>query len=180
MKIDKNTDLYTWLRPAIRATFDKFKDSDIILGVELGFYQGEHAGFMLDFCDKLILHVSDIVEIEETKPITAAYKDRLITHIGKMSWDLAEEFDDNSVHFVYVDANHQPEGVTKDAEVWLPKIINGGILGGHDYCPEFPTLKTAVEDFAIKHNLKLNVHMEYDYNQLHLPPRHRDWWLYKQ
>jgi hypothetical protein len=45
----------------------------------------------------------------------------------------AAQFDDNSLAFVFVDANHSYEGVTSDLHAWYPKIIPGGTIAGHDY-----------------------------------------------
>lgn len=42
-------------------------------------------------------------------------------------------FDDNSLDFVYIDANHKYEFVKKDIELWFPKVRRGGIVSGHDY-----------------------------------------------
>jgi cephalosporin hydroxylase len=42
-------------------------------------------------------------------------------------------YDNNSLDFVFIDANHTYEFVRKDIEAWLPKIKVGGYIGGHDY-----------------------------------------------
>lgn len=42
-------------------------------------------------------------------------------------------FEDNSLDFVFIDANHSYDSVKLDIELWLPKIRTGGCLGGHDY-----------------------------------------------
>lgn len=40
---------------------------------------------------------------------------------------------DNSIDFVFIDANHSYEFVKKDILSWLPKVKSGGYIGGHDY-----------------------------------------------
>ena len=42
-------------------------------------------------------------------------------------------FEDNSLDFVYIDANHAYDYVVQDIELWYPKVKNGGYLCGHDY-----------------------------------------------
>jgi hypothetical protein len=55
---------------------------------------------------------------------------------------------DNSVDFVFIDADHTYEGVLEDIKAWLPKIKKGGWIGGHDYgnLPRFPGVKKAVDE----------------------------------
>jgi hypothetical protein len=45
----------------------------------------------------------------------------------------AELFNDESLDFIYIDANHKYEFVKQDMETWFPKLRNGGIFAGHDY-----------------------------------------------
>ena len=45
------------------------------------------------------------------------------------------QFDDGSLKFVYIDADHNYKNVKQDIELWLPKVSTPGIIGGHDYFP---------------------------------------------
>jgi len=45
----------------------------------------------------------------------------------------ANMFEDNSLDFVYIDANHAYEYVVQDIKLWYPKVKAGGYLCGHDY-----------------------------------------------
>lgn len=45
----------------------------------------------------------------------------------------AAGFADNSLDFVYIDADHSYDGVTADINAWLPKVVPGGVISGHDY-----------------------------------------------
>jgi hypothetical protein len=56
-----------------------------------------------------------------------------VTVIKGCSWDMAANFDDNSLDFVYIDADHSYIAVKKDIAAWAPKMKKGGILAGHDY-----------------------------------------------
>jgi len=42
-------------------------------------------------------------------------------------------FQDESLDFVYIDANHAYDFVKKDIEYWYPKVKKGGFVMGHDY-----------------------------------------------
>ena len=46
---------------------------------------------------------------------------------------LVNLFEDESLDFVYIDANHRYDNVKQDIEIWYPKVRQGGILAGHDY-----------------------------------------------
>jgi len=45
----------------------------------------------------------------------------------------AKQFTDQSLDFVYIDADHSYESCLADINAWHPKIRFGGILSGHDY-----------------------------------------------
>ena len=60
--------------------------------------------------------------------------------------EAAHEFDDKSIDFVFVDADHSYEGVKADLEAWIPKIRSGGMIAGHDYTEEFPGVIEAVHE----------------------------------
>jgi hypothetical protein len=45
----------------------------------------------------------------------------------------ANMFEDESLDFVYIDANHAYDFVVQDIDLWYPKVKKGGYLCGHDY-----------------------------------------------
>lgn len=49
------------------------------------------------------------------------------------SLDAVEDFEDESLDFVYIDADHDFQNVTNDVHEWMKKLRIGGILAGHDY-----------------------------------------------
>lgn len=56
---------------------------------------------------------------------------------------------DDGLDFVYLDANHSYEGVSRDLGLWAPKVRDGGVIGGHDYGhPDFPGVRNAVDRFC--------------------------------
>lgn len=56
-----------------------------------------------------------------------------IKDIKSISWEAASNFEDDSVDFVFIDADHEYDSVIKDIDSWLPKIKKDGIIAGHDY-----------------------------------------------
>lgn len=59
--------------------------------------------------------------------------DKYVTRIKEYSHKAADQFEDGSVDFVFIDADHEFENVKKDIYAWLPKVKKGGIIAGHDY-----------------------------------------------
>ena len=56
-----------------------------------------------------------------------------INVIEGVSWEVSSRFEDNSVDFIFIDADHRYQSVKKDIESWYPKLKVGGIMAGHDY-----------------------------------------------
>jgi len=50
-----------------------------------------------------------------------------------ISEDFEDKFQDNSLNFIYIDANNLYERVIKDIEIWYPKLKRGGILFGNNF-----------------------------------------------
>jgi hypothetical protein len=66
--------------------------------------------------------------------------------IRKESLDAVKDFADNTLDFVYIDANHSFVHVASDLYRWEKKVRIGGIISGHDYV-HFPPAK----DNHVKH-----------------------------
>lgn len=64
--------------------------------------------------------------------------------VKKKSMDAIRDFNDNSLDFVYIDANHAFEFVVNDIAEWSKKVKPGGIISGHDYSTRFQGVKEAV------------------------------------
>ena len=56
-----------------------------------------------------------------------------VTLIKAYSMDAVRAFEDGSLDFVYIDANHDFVHVTQDIDAWARKVRPGGIVAGHDY-----------------------------------------------
>lgn len=70
----------------------------------------------------------------------------VIKDIKGNTWEVASQFEDNSVNFVFIDADHNYESVKKDILSWLPKMKKGGIMSGHDYFNNTCGVKQAVDE----------------------------------
>lgn len=77
--------------------------------------------------------------------------------IKQTSVDALAKFKDESLDFVYIDANHQGSYVLADIVGWSKKVKSGGIISGHDYFrknnPNFNVVETVdkyVKDYHIR------------------------------
>lgn len=60
---------------------------------------------------------------------THAHRVRLVR---KTSAGAVDSYNDRTLDFVYLDGDHEYEGVYHDLTTWWPKVRPGGILAGHD------------------------------------------------
>ena len=125
------------------------------------------------------------VRFQEAKQnLKEACESGRVVLIQKTSAEGAQNIQDGSIDFCYVDGDHTYEGVYIDLRVWLPKIRLGGVMAGHDYGFEcanadilnyrrdaFVTLrvKPAVDDFTQRYGFDLRV----------IGKRSQSWWFIK-
>lgn len=78
------------------------------------------------------------------------------TFIREKSEDAVKQFEDESLDFVYIDANHEEDYPLNDIEMWAKKVRKGGMVMGHDYVRikvlNF-TIKDALEKYTKQHNI---------------------------
>ena len=78
------------------------------------------------------------------------------------AWSVAasQQFAEQSLDFVYIDADHSYESCLADITAWHPKIRDGGILSGHDYHNTIPNsrvqcyVKKAILDYTRNHEIE--------------------------
>ncbi len=59
----------------------------------------------------------------------------------------AREYGDRFFDLVFIDGDHSYDGVKRDTIAWLPKVADGGWIGGHDYAhPDQGDVKRAVDE----------------------------------
>lgn len=52
------------------------------------------------------------------------------------SQEAADRFEDASLDFIYIDANHSYEECRRDISLWWPKCRQGGFFSGDDFLPD--------------------------------------------
>lgn len=63
------------------------------------------------------------------------------------SYNIHDNFADESFDVIYIDGGHEYAQVMRDLELYYPKLKPGGIICGHDYAFNFPELVKAVDKF---------------------------------
>ena len=130
-------------RPAILFIKKYFNQKDVI-GAEIGVEKGINSESILKELNISTLYLVDIWfdynEIGANRPqkanfelVSNKFKNNLKVKIIKdFSLKAVKEIPDNSLDFVYIDANHSYKYVYQDISVWFNKVKEGGIIAGHD------------------------------------------------
>ena len=116
------------------------------IGAEVGVHKGQYSQKVLRRIPGLKLFLIDLWEAYpgykdfEKTTIIKSYaeaqertKGHDVVFIKEWSHVAADQFEDESLDFVYLDANHAYEFVVRDLAKWAPKVRKGGIVSGHDY-----------------------------------------------
>jgi hypothetical protein len=119
------------------------------VGVEVGTFRGEFSKTMLEMWNGTLYMVDvwrgmgeEYDDISNHKNHTNIWQDAMnnidpfydrAIMIRTNSKNASKLFQNNSIDFVYIDANHSYDFVRDDIELWYPKIKVGGYLWGHDY-----------------------------------------------
>jgi hypothetical protein len=135
--------------------------------VEVGAYKGRSSCYMAERIRETGLKVRfDVVDTfsgdqdvgcGELWPEFAANLERagLLSAVEAhraLSVEAAPAFHDESLDFVFIDAAHSFEAVTKDLDAWWPKLRRGGLIAGHDYTYS-PSVREAVDAFVAQRGL---------------------------
>ena len=143
------------------------KEKKYTKGVELGVLRGPTFKYLIEKCPNLTLYGVDVFfddrvwkpmgitttkELLELDPVPwydellefckeNAPRANLIRNFTALA---ASDFEDDSLDFVFIDADHTYEGVKKDIDAWYPKVKKGGLVSGHDI--DWPDVKRAVDE----------------------------------
>lgn len=71
----------------------------------------------------------------------------IITPIRLTSTQASHLYEDESLDFVFIDADHTKEGFCADLNCWYPKVKMGGVIAGHDY--DYPQIAESLKEFLI-------------------------------
>ncbi|MFA5830887.1 MAG: class I SAM-dependent methyltransferase [Candidatus Paceibacterota bacterium] len=123
-----------------------FKDLGFTKGVEVGVYRGR---FSTTLCapnpDLALIGVDAWDAYDEYKDYDAedmenaffTAKERTrgynIALLREYSLEASKRFADESLDFVFIDANHDYEYAVNDIAAWSKKVRKGGLVCGHDY-----------------------------------------------
>lgn len=150
---------------------------DPLTGVEVGVAVGIHAKELLDELPHLILHLVDnYSEGFKKERIGELVKDhpRVVFHLTD-SISASQQFKDEELDFVYIDASHFYPTVRDDLNAWGPKVKYGGIICGHDFHVVWEPhhVALAVIEFSTMNGLKLNNDPDLGRSDT------SDWWIFK-
>jgi predicted O-methyltransferase YrrM len=146
-------------RPYLAALVNKHKWTR---GAELGVFKGTTFFHLLQSCPQLtLIGVDQWKQIEpswhgetyaqwdmkaigeQMRQEALRYGERAIV-IHASTVKAAEQIQDESLDFIFVDAEHSYEAAKADILAWAPKVKPSGWLLGHDI--NWPTVKQAVDE----------------------------------
>ena len=146
-KLDLDQKLPIRIPIALRENFAQtLAELNFNVGAEVGVWEGEHAEILFKANPNLKLYGIDSwtpyrgmrdyhsysyqPAYEKARKVLAPYN---CTFIRSFSMDAVKDFENKSLDFVYIDANHGFRYVIDDIAEWSKKVKRGGIIFGHDY-----------------------------------------------
>lgn len=125
--------------------------------IEIGGWTGAGTGVFARYFDRVwvvdpwdkaegeIAGEADVLGAEHLFDLRHGGNPRVIK-VKRRSPEAAKDFADASFSTVYLDGLHAYPWVKADIEAWLPKVMPGGFLCGHDYETRFPGVIQAVNE----------------------------------
>lgn len=120
----KIVELGSWVGRSITALLLGYPHPGLVWSIDTfdGVFKGEDAVIHLD------------------RPPLDVFKENVYNATGMCpniiqgnSADSAVFFEDDSIDFLFIDADHSEQGVRKDITNWLPKMKQKSIMSGHDW-----------------------------------------------
>jgi len=111
-------------------------------GIEIGVLDGECSRHLLGISDKVRLlgidplipdsmEASMIGSIEKIRANTQQFGERF--HFwNDYSQNVVDSIENDSLHFIFIDGDHNYEAVKRDYELYYPKVKKGGMMFFHD------------------------------------------------
>lgn len=146
--VDVSTDQVKLPIGRMRDMTKLFAELGLNKGAEIGVYRGTYSDALLKHNPKLHLtgvdswavypgyrdfQVNDIADAYiAAQEMYKKYADRA-TLIKGWSREVAAQIPDESLDFIYIDANHDYPHAVEDLAAWVPKVRKGGVVAGHDY-----------------------------------------------
>jgi len=122
--------------------------------LELGCNDGVSTSLFAYYCEKI--DCVDLTLTEKMKTIIAKYGN--INFIQGDIQNIVPILPNDYYDLIYIDADHSMNSVIRDIKFSLPKLKKNGIICGHDYIPDSPTLfgvALAVNEIFGKENIKI-------------------------
>lgn len=155
-------------RPSIKIMKKRF-EGKAVKGAEIGVAKGVNSESILKELNVEKLYLIDIWENYEKidyvrsniyqnyKTVLKKFrKDKRVRIIKDFSMNSLHYIEDNSLDFVYIDANHIYKYVYRDIELWSKKVKWGGVVAGHDVFNCSDVLE-AVKDFCSKNKILFHI-----------------------
>ena len=122
--------------------------------VEIGAYKGKSTAYMaveiINSLKKIKFDVIDIwVNTYDIFTRNLMPVKHVLTPIRMDSSVASTQYSNESLDFVFIDAEHDYFSVLNDIIIWYPKIKKNGIIAGHDFHENFPGVEQAVKNFFI-------------------------------
>ena len=150
-----------------------FPDADLVVGIDAWDQKIDHL-WKQEVHDQNYNHVME--KCKKYKKICHKIDIRILKGDHSV---LVKDFEDKYFDYVYIDSNHSYECVKRDINQWYPKIKEGGIIAGHDYCKRTVKRDTgttalgvieAVDEFRAKNKI----------NNFYVTPLCRSWIIIKE
>jgi len=128
------------------------------VGAEIGVYNGVFSKSLYKLIPELKMYLVDPYKyweegyVDSLSEESQAVQDKRYEMVKELYSDLDAEIlrmtskealsciEDESLDFVYIDANHSYEHFSSDLEEWSKKVKEGGIVSGHDFSLLFPDI----------------------------------------
>lgn len=165
-----------------------FMELGFKVGAEIGVLEGSYSRALCRYNPALKLYCIDAWGLLDNRKTMERFhlkcyeraKNKLAPHnttlIRESSIKAVERFDDGSLDFVYIDANHSYACAKEDVSIWMPIVRSGGIVAGHDY--HLPEVSRAVDEYIENNNLKLML-TDCDSVNLRTGEKERSWYFIK-
>jgi hypothetical protein len=150
-----------------------FKELSFKKGAEIGVWDGKFSEILCQELPKTKIYSIDPWEFyplyknfrkpwmfeptyQKTKEKLSQYPNSEI--IRKKSLDAVKDFADDSLDFVFIDADHRFQFITNDIAEWSKKVRSGGIISGHDFAEghaskDFVHVKAVVEAWTYSYRI---------------------------
>jgi predicted O-methyltransferase YrrM len=145
---------------------------DNLRGVELGLLKGETSYEILTNCPNIkkmygvdpyaehhdgneMRTEEEMIQYEAIMKNNMNHFDDRFEHIKKSSHDCADMFEDESLDFIFIDSVQFVDHLSKELELWYPKVKKDGFIFGHDAMTT--NVVVALKKFRDEHKIRIPI-----------------------